>query len=373
MMGNEKVAFLGPISSYSHQVQDFRYFTRPAWTFGLTDSDFSQAVIERFSAGDYEHVAMVTFRGIPSLKHTISRAYTEPDIFEALQKDQVSWGVVPFENSTNGSVVFTLDLLADRANQFPDILVCGEAYLDVHHYLLGHHAVEATSNESAEISRSSTPTPQTPNPQKPRAQPLSSLKHIERIYSHPQAFGQCEIFLGTYLKGIERIDVSSTSKAAELVKADTIGTSAAIASKVAAKVHGLTTLAKGIEDREDNTTRFFVLRKGLCTLKNEDASQLKKGRPATKSLVSFTVDHRSPGALADVLHCFKQYKLNLTSINSRPSRIIPFQYIFFVEFEGSKLDDPEGTVNEALKRVEKVAESCRWLGSWEDKLRKRLT
>jgi hypothetical protein len=66
-MGNEKVAFLGPISSYSHQVQDLRYFTRPAWTFGLTDSAFSQAVIERFSASNYEHVAMVTFRGILSL------------------------------------------------------------------------------------------------------------------------------------------------------------------------------------------------------------------------------------------------------------------------------------------------------------------
>ena len=239
--------------------------------------------------------------------------------------------------------------------------------------MLGHQAVEATTNESAETSRSSTLTPQIPNPQKPRAQPLSSLKHIERIYSHPQAFGQCEIFLGAYLKAIERIDVSSTSKAAELVKADTTGTSAAIASKVAAKVHGLTALAKDIEDREDNTTRFFVLRKGSGTLQNENAFQMQQGRSATKSLVSFTVDHRPPGALADVLHCFKQYRLNLTSINSRPSGITPFQYIFFVEFEGSKLDNPDGTVNEALKRVEKVAESCRWLGSWEDKLRKRLT
>lgn len=303
-----------------------------------------------------------------------SRAYKEIDIFEALQSGEVSWGVVPFENSTNGPVVFTLDLFADRANEFPDVSVCGEAYLDVHHYLLGHLPVktDSSSNESPELSRPSTPTPQVPDPQKPRTRPLSSLKHIERIYSHPQAFGQCEIFLSAYLKGIERIDVSSTSKAAELIKADTSGTSAAIASKVAAKIHGLTALAKGIEDREDNTTRFFVLRKGRGALRNEDPSQLKKGRPATKSLVAFTVDHKSPGALADVLHCFKQYKLNLTSINSRPSKITPFQYIFFVEFEGSKLDDPEGTVNEVLMRVGKVAESCRWLGSWEDKLRKRL-
>jgi prephenate dehydratase len=370
MMGIEKVAFLGPISSYSHQVQDCICYTRPAWTFDSTNSDSSQAVIERFSASKYEHVPMVTFRGIPSLNMPFPQAYTGPDIFEALQSDQVTWGVVPFENSTNGSVVSTLDLFADRANQFPDLSVCGEAYLDVHHYLLDNHAVEATLNEFAEISRSSTPAPQVPDPQKPLTQPRLSLKHIERIYSHPQAFGQCEIFLGAYLKGVERIDVSSTSKAAELVKADTTRTSAAIASEVAAKVHGLAVLAKGIEDREDNTTRFFILRKGLGTVQSKDASQMRKGRPATKSLVSFTVDHRSPSALADVLHCFNQYKLNLTSINSRPSRVTPFQYIFFVEFEGGKLDDPEGTVNEALKRVEKVAGSFRWLGSWEDKLPK---
>jgi hypothetical protein len=64
-MGTERVAFLGPVASYSHQVQDFYYFDRPAWTFSLTDSNISQAVIERFSADNYEHVAMVTFRGIP--------------------------------------------------------------------------------------------------------------------------------------------------------------------------------------------------------------------------------------------------------------------------------------------------------------------
>lgn len=166
--------------------------------------------------------------------------------------------------------------------------------------------------------------------------------------------------------------MSSTSKAAELVKADQSGTSAAIASQVAAEVHGLTVLAKSIEDREDNTTRFFILRKGLRAFQNEEDFGLKKVTSPTKSLVSFTVDHRSPGALADVLDCFKLYKLNLTSINSRPSRIIPFQYIFFVEFEGSKLDDPKGTVNEALRSLDKVAKSWRWLGSWEDKLRENI-
>jgi len=330
MMAKQKVAFLGPVSSYSHQ-----------------------ATIGCFPATEYEHLPVVTIR----------------DIFEAVQSGQVSRGVVPFENSTNGSVVFTLDLFADRSNTYPDISVCGEAYLDVQHYLLGHYAA-ASMAESDDISRTSTPTPSVPNPLTPRAQPLATLKHIQRIYSHPQAFGQCEIFLGAYLKGIERIDVSSTSKAAELVKADTTGASAAIASQVASEVHNLSILARGIEDRADNKTRFFILRRGLDSINTEGTQRINGTGAETKSLVSFTVDHRSPGALADVLDCFRRYKLNLTSINSRPTRIVPFQYIFFVEFEGSKLDDPRGTVKSALESLSKVACSWRWLGSWEDQLRR---
>jgi prephenate dehydratase len=170
------------------------------------------------------------------------------------------------------------------------------------------------------------------------------------------------------LKGIERIDVSSTSKAAEIVKEDTTGTSAAIASHIAAEVHGLDVLAKGIEDREDNTTRFFILCKGLADPAT-DARQLNPSTP-TKTLVSFTVNHRSPGALVDVLDCFRQYRLNLTSINSRPSRVVPFQYIFFVEFEGSLLKDPIGKVKGALDSLSQVAQSWRWLGSWDDELRR---
>jgi len=295
------------------------------------------------------------------------------DIFEAVQSGQVFRGVVPFENSTNGSVVFTLDLFADRSFSYPDISVCGEAYLDVRHYLLGQLGSLSLA-DSPEISGSSTPTSAIPNPLRPRTKPFSSVRHIQRIYSHPQAFGQCEIFLGTYLKGIERVDVNSTSKAAELVKLDPSGTSAAIASQVASEVHHLNVLAKGIEDREDNTTRFFVLRKGAS---NQDhygisfaSQQLNSMNPLSKSLVSFTVDHRSPGALADVLECFRRHRLNLTSINSRPSCIVPFQYIFFVEFEGSKLRDPDGMVNSALNSLTDVAQSWRWLGSWDDKLRR---
>jgi prephenate dehydratase len=268
-------------------------------------------------------------------------------------------GVVPFENSTNGAVVFTLELLADRHNRYPDITVCGEAYLDVSHCLLGRKCAKSTT-ESPVMSGACTPTMSSPDPLKPRTSPLYSLKHIKRILSHPQAFGQCETFLGAYLKGVERIDVSSTSRAAEMVKEDTTGTSAAIASKLAAEIHDIDVLAQGIEDREDNTTRFFILRKGT------DASACKS--PKTKTLISFTIDHRAPGALASVLQCFQVNALNLTSINSRPTKVVPFQYIFFVEFEGSKLRDPTGRVNKALSTLTQYVQSWRWLGSWDDKL-----
>ena len=265
---------------------------------------------------------------------------------------------MPFENSSNGAVIPTLDLLADRQSQYGDITVCGDSYLDVSHYLLGH---KATSIESPALSGATTPTPQAPNDIRHGSEPLTNIKHLQRIYTHPQAFGQCEIFLGEYLKGIERIDVSSTSKAAEIVKADTTGTSAAIASSLASEIYSLDVLAKSIEDRPDNRTRFFVLRKGID----------EKARRATgpfKSLISFTVHHHSPGALADALSCFRRYHLNLTSINSRPTKLIPFQYIFFVEFEGSLIRDPAGDVQAALDEVKKHTQSCRWLGSWTDQL-----
>lgn len=243
--------------------------------------------------------------------------------------------------------------------------MCGEAYLDVSHYLLGRTAPRNTVVDSPDVSGTCTPTSSIPSPLKPRTKPLCSLKHIERIYTHPQAWGQCDTFLSAYTKGIERIDVSSTSRAAEMVKEDTSGTSAAIASSLAAEIHGLDVLARGIEDREDNTTRFFILRKGI-----DEAAKTSKAK--TKSLISFTVDHRSPGALAQVLDCFRGYTLNLTSINSRPTKLIPFQYIFFVEFEGSKLNDPAGRVKGALECLAKLVQSWRWLGSFDDKLSRRI-
>ncbi|KAI1866939.1 hypothetical protein JX265_007515 [Neoarthrinium moseri] len=316
------VCFLGPVTSYTHQ-----------------------AAMQTFSPDRYELLPVVTIK----------------DVFETTQSGRAAYGVVPFENSTNGSVVFTLDHFADREGRYGDLSVCGEAYLDVHHCLLGRLPNAAAADGAG--PESSSP------PAGPKGQPLASLAHVQRIYSHPQAWGQCTRFMGAHLRGIETIDVSSTSRAAELAATDASGTSAAISSALAGEANGLGFLARDIEDRDDNTTRFFVLRKlgADADAAGDDAGDAWWRRPAgrkTKSLASFTVPHTAPGALAGVLECFRQGGLNLTSINSRPSLIEPFQYVFFVEFEGHRLEDPDGRVRDVLEGVGRVAQSWRWLGSW---------
>jgi prephenate dehydratase len=278
---------------------------------------------------------------------------------------------VPFENSTFGCVFPTLTCFADRDNTYPDIVVCGEVYLDVHHCLVGHRS-HSLLPDDAEGSGACTPTAADPNPLRPRVKPLHSLKHVRKILSHQQAFGQCVAFLSAYLKGVEQIEVSSTSRAAEEAKLDESGACAAISSEVTARMHGLEILAKNIEDREDNTTRFFIIRSrsqgDIFSLGSRKRLTPGTSQPKHKSLVSFTVPHHMPGALAEVLDGFRRFRLNLTSINSRPSLSAPFQYLFFVEFEGHKLDDPEQRVEGALGEVERASENWRWLGSWENHL-----
>jgi len=307
----------------------------------------------------YTHQAALQSFGTEVDRYDFRAATTIQDVFDEVQNGEAQLGVVPFENSTNGAVVTTFEILADRHNRYADISVCGEAYINVHHCLLGRKDPNPPF-ESPITSGACTPTISEPAPEKPKTTPLHSLKHIKRLLSHPQAFGQCEAFLSTYLKGVERIDVSSTSRAAELVKEDSSGTSAAIASSLAAEIHDLATLAEGIEDREDNKTRFFIIKKGV----DQEAGSTEKA----KTLISFTVDHNKPGALASALMCFGRFGINCTSINSRPTRVVPFQYIFFVEFEGSKYHDRSSRVKMTMEALGAYVDSWRWLGSWDNKL-----
>ena len=318
---------------------------------------------------------------------------TIEDVFNRVQSGDTTYGVVPFENSSNGSVVFTLDLFADVHEKHPDIVVCGERYVEVHHCLLGRatippahsdgHATNAIHGnlhkgvqqdaKSPSSSGHATPTQGNANPAASRAVPLTSVSHIRKLYSHPQAWGQCKTFLSCHLKGVERQDVSSTSRAAELVAADETGTSAAISSSIAAQMHDLDFLARDIEDERDNSTRFLILKRrdSQSSQGSRDGEGAKDAdgevAPDFKSLLSFTVSHTNAGALADALAVFKKHGINLTSINPRPSGEAPWHYIFLVEFQGRR---GQGAVDRALEELGSVVRAWRWLGSWENALGK---
>ena len=287
-----------------------------------------------------------------------------------MQSSDVSCGVVPFENSTHGSVLDTLNFLIDREEDFPDIIICGETYLNIEHCLLGYTSSHPSNVDTN--SGNSTPTIDHPNPQMPKSRPLTNLDHIKHIYSHPQAFGQCKTFLSNYLREAKHEDVSSTSKAAEVITGDVSKTTAAIASELAADVHGLDILARGIQDRGDNQTRFFVIRKATSTF-NDQISMANLGRLADasgsekwKTLVAFHINHHHSGALIKALQVYAIHGLNLTSINSRPSHVHPWHYVFLVEFEGRREEDGKGQVNEALKELGERTQGWKWLGSWID-------
>lgn len=265
----------------------------------------------------------------------------------------VDYGVVPFENSSNGSVIQTLDLLIDRENRYPDIRVCDEHYFTVHHCLL-----LSTDGESRNLALK------------------EKLRTIEKIYTHPQVWGQCEAFLTRYFKGVERQDVSSTSKAAQMVREESTGRTAAIASRLAGHANNLHVASQNIEDRADNTTRFFILKKfssekgsrnSDSSVTEETKNKTRKGPAKWKSLILFTIDHAVPGALADALNVFKQNKLNLTSIDTRPSRQMPWHYVFFVECQESRfVDIDDQNILSAISSLQKLTQGCKHLGSWKE-------
>ncbi|OJD23535.1 hypothetical protein ACJ73_05113 [Blastomyces percursus] len=363
-----RVTFLGPLASFSHQIAkaDLNQLEFP----------IKQAALDLFPTT----TTTPTTTTFTTRTVTLLPKPSFADAFAAIQSTEADYAVIPFENSTNGSVVQTLDLLADRDGRYNDIVVCGEYYLTVHHCLL-------VRNEDA------------------ASDPENIYPRISRLYTHPQAWGQCEAFLSKHFRGIERQDAPSTSKAAGIVAKyggttsptlgscgddnatgnDSEGIPAAIASSFAAAHHNLSILAANIEDRADNTTRFLVLRNRNSEPTREaegadfypTATATTSTDPTTtptapptklKSLISFMIAHGTPGALVDALTIFRRHGLNLTSIVSRPGQIRPWQYIFFVECERVLGVHEEDVVERAMGELEGKTSCCRDLGSWGDRL-----
>ncbi|KAJ0423388.1 Prephenate dehydratase-domain-containing protein [Aspergillus carlsbadensis] len=303
-----KVTFLGPAASFSHQ-----------------------AAVETFGFSS-ELIPCASFA----------------DAIAAVQSGGADYAIVPFENSTNGSVVQTLDLLVDRSGIYTDVEVCSEYYLTVHHCLLARKGLIPPSTRD--------------------------YSSIVKLYTHPQAWGQCENFLARNFKGVERQDVSSTSKAGEVVLKTDTEANAAIASRFAGEHHGLEILEENIEDIANNTTRFLVL-KNVSLGSAEFAS--KGAKPSStqelpqtvaktkKTLTSFMIRQDTLGTLADALLIFKESGLNLTSISTRPSQIQAWKYVFLVE---SETEQNTEVVPAVMERLRKVTENCRHLGTWANQL-----
>jgi chorismate mutase/prephenate dehydratase len=231
------------------------------------------------------------------------------DVFRMVESGQVDYGVVPVENSTEGAVGRTLDLLMATS-----LHICGEIALPVHHNLL-----------SKQTDKSG----------------------IRKLYSHAQSLAQCHEWLNLNLPGIERQAVVSNAEAARLA-AEEPG-AAAIASRRAAELFDLQVLNANIEDDPKNTTRFLVLSLHDVAPSGKDKTSLLM---ATKN---------APGAMVDLLSPFSQHGVSMSKFESRPSRVGLWEYVFFVDIEGHQQDK---TVAEALADLKQRASFLKVLGSY---------
>jgi chorismate mutase/prephenate dehydratase len=233
------------------------------------------------------------------------------EVFHEVEAANADFGVVPIENSTEGTVNHTLDRFLSSP-----LKICGEVELRIHQFLMGR---------------------------------MTSLERIARVCSHQQSLAQCRSWLQDHLPDVERIGVASNAEAARRAR-DEDGT-AAIAGQTAAEVYNLEVLATDIEDRPDNTTRFLVLGRKLFQPSGEDRTTL---------LVS--VSHgQAPGALFRLLEPLARHRVSMTRIESRPSRRRKWDYVFFIDLEGHCADKP---VAQALAALKRRASLFRILGSY---------
>jgi chorismate mutase/prephenate dehydratase len=206
-------------------------------------------------------------------------------IFDEVSKGHCDLGLAPIENTTGGGVIETLDALIDS-----DVKICAEVLMAIHHSLLAN----------------------------------CPLDKIEKIYSKPEIFAQCRNWLSATFKEAQTVPVASSAKAAQMAADEP--QVAAIGSAIAAELYGLRVVCENIEDNTNNITRFLVISR-------EDA----KPTGEDKTAILFSTAHKA-GALADVLEVFKRYEINLTNIESRPSKKRQWEYYFFVDFIGHRTD-----------------------------------
>jgi chorismate mutase / prephenate dehydratase len=246
-------------------------------------------------------------------------AHSIADVFAEVEKGRADYGVVPIENSTEGVVNHTLDMFIES-----NLSICAEMELPIWHYLLGKESDYRKKGKG-----------------------LPAGRQVRTLYSHYQALAQCRQWVEAHLPGVRVVESASTAEAARI--AARTPRAVAIASKIAAEQHGLDVLESRIEDSAHNYTRFLVIGSSEPQRTGHD-----------KTSIMFSVKDRV-GALHDILVPFKQYHLNMTKIESRPTRQRAWEYIFFVDFLGHR-SDPR--VQKALQLLERSCAFLKTLGSY---------
>lgn len=231
------------------------------------------------------------------------------EVFRRVTASQVDYGVVPVENSTEGAIGRTLDLLLDTP-----LKICGEVVLRVHQHLLRKAA---------------------------------GLENIKIVYSHPQSFAQCHEWLNQNLPNVKRVNAESNAEAARLAAEDEI--TAAIAGEGAAEHYKLHMVVQNIEDEPNNTTRFLVLGDHDATPSGRDKTSIVMAAP------------NQPGAMHDLLGPFARNGVSMTKLESRPSGAGLWEYVFYVDVEGHQRDAP---VANAIKELQGLAPFLKVLGSY---------
>ena len=257
--------------------------------------------------GTYTHMAVKRQFGLSARAIPVG---TISGVFAEVSRGSVNHGVVPVENSSEGVVNHTLDTFVES-----NLRISSEILLEVSHSLL--------------------------------VRPGGSGSSVSRVYSHPQALAQCRRWLAENLPGAQVIEAASTAAAARLAREDAEG--AAVASSLAARLHDLEVVREGIEDVPGNVTRFLVIGEARAEPTGNDKTSLMLGI------------NDQPGILHRVLGPLAAHGINMTKIESRPSRRQAWEYLFFVDLEGHE-EDP--AVAAALRDLGKVCDTVKVLGSY---------
>jgi chorismate mutase/prephenate dehydratase len=243
-----------------------------------------------------------TFTQAAAFKHFGHSVVTVPmaaidEVFREVESGAANYGVVPVENSTEGVINHTLDMFMQSS-----LTICGEVDLNVHHNLLAQQ---------------------------------SDTTSIRKIYSHQQSLAQCREWLDANLPGVERVAVSSNADAAK--RAAKEPDAAAIAGEIAAEIYGLKIVNANIEDNPQNITRFLIISKQATPPSGDDKTSLLISAP------------NRPGALYQLLAPFAQNNISMSRIESRPSRLANWEYVFFVDINGHREDEKIAQCLDALR------------------------